>query len=179
MALSRSLRSVNLASSDEEEDNLFSGMESLSTKEARVIHSVIEYIRTHKAPTNLLRLIAYALMGVLQTVQEALNDTSGDTFERGIYEKVHGAASVLESYLGLLPLSAMFIELRSERQVLVSELSKRIKEKVHMYVERGDRTLDKSLELLNSIGVILTSERYKNAPEYEAYLRPIGERLVQ
>jgi hypothetical protein len=118
-------------------------------------------------------------MSVLQTVQEALNDTSGDTFERGIYEKVHGAASVLESYLGLLPLGSLFLELVREKQALVSELSKRIKEKVHMYVESRDPKLVSSLDLLKSIGYILTSERYKNAPEYAAYLRPLGERLQQ
>jgi hypothetical protein len=177
MVLSR--RSVNLASSDEEEDNLFSRMESLSTKEARVIHSVIEYIQTHKAPTNLLKLIAYALMGVLQTVKDALNDTSGDTFKAGIYKKVHGAAFLLDNLLGLLPLSAMFIELRSERQALVSELSGKIKEKVHMYVQLGDRSLVSSLDLLKSIGYILTSERYNNATEYAAYLQPLGQLLQQ
>jgi hypothetical protein len=174
MVLPRSRRSVNLADDD---DDLDSRVESLSTTEARVIHSVIEYIQTHKAPTNLLGLIAYALMSVLQTVKDALNDTSGDTFERGIYEKVHGAARLLDSYLGLLPLGSLFLELVREKQALVSELSKRIKEKVHMYVESRDPKLVSSLDLLNSIGDILTSERYKNAPEYAAYLRPLGERL--
>jgi hypothetical protein len=171
--------SVNLASDEEDDDDLVSRMQSLSTKEARVIAGVIEYILDNSAPTNLLRLIAYALMGVLQTIQEALKGTSGDTFEKGIYEKVHGAASVLENYPGLLQLGAMFIELHSEKQMLVSDLSKHIKEKVHMYVVSRDRSLVKSLDLLNSIGDILTSERYKNAPEYAAYLRPLGELLVK
>ena len=178
MALSRSRRSVNLAD-EEDDDDLVSRMESLSTKEARVIARVIEYISDTSAPTNLLKLIAYALMGVLQTVQDALNDTSGDTFEKGTYGKVRSAAIVLDSYLGLLPLGSMFLELHSEKQKLVSDLSKLIKEKVHMYVVSGDRSLNSSLDLLKSIGDILTAEQYKNAREYAAYLQPLGELLQQ